>query len=89
MILDVGDYAIPCGADWNGYGRKELLVGYQTASKVALYLNSGSDANPAFTPSVNLQAGGVYFYRNTNTDANPILDTWVHLTPQIWDVTQY
>jgi hypothetical protein len=56
--LDVGTYAIPCAADWNGDGRKDLLVGYQTAGKVALYLNSGSDANPAFTTSANLQAGG-------------------------------
>jgi len=56
--LDVGDYAIPCVADWNGDGRKDLLVGYQTAGKVALYLNSGSDASPVFTTSVNLRAGG-------------------------------
>jgi hypothetical protein len=55
----VGAYAIPCVADWNGDGRTDLLVGYQTASKIALYLNTGSDTNPAFTTSVNLQAGGV------------------------------
>ena len=35
VSLDVGSYAIPCVADWNGDGRKDLLVGYQTASKVA------------------------------------------------------
>jgi hypothetical protein len=58
QALDVGDYAIPCAADWNGDGRKDLLVGYQTAGKVALYLNSGTDSNPLFTTSVNLQAGG-------------------------------
>ena len=57
--LDVGTYAIPCVTDWNGDGRKDLLVGYQTASKIALYLNSGSDASPVFTTSVNLRAGGV------------------------------
>jgi hypothetical protein len=56
--LDVGTYAIPCVADWNGDGRKDLLVGYQTAGKIALYLNTGSAANPVFTTSVNLQAGG-------------------------------
>jgi hypothetical protein len=59
QALDVGTYAIPCVADWNGDGRKDLLVGYQTAGKIALYLNTGSDANPVFTTSVNLQAGGV------------------------------
>src|ERR1035437_4737861 len=62
QALDVGTYAIPCVADWNGDGRKDLLVGYQTAGKVALYLNAGSDANPVFTTSVNLQAGGVDIY---------------------------
>ncbi|MCX6928903.1 MAG: VCBS repeat-containing protein [Verrucomicrobia bacterium] len=56
--LNVGSYAIPCVADWNGDGRKDLLVGYQTASKIVLYLNTGSDASPAFTTSVTLQAGG-------------------------------
>jgi hypothetical protein len=58
-ILDVGDYAIPCAADWNGDGRRDLLVGYQSASKIALFLNVGSDSNPSLTNSVNLQAGGV------------------------------
>ena len=58
-ILDVGDYAIPCAADWNGDGRKDLLVGYQGASKIALFLNIGSDTDPNLTTSVNLQAGGV------------------------------
>jgi hypothetical protein len=35
QALDVGNYAIPCVADWNGDGRKDLLVGYQTAGKIA------------------------------------------------------
>jgi hypothetical protein len=46
-------------ADWNGDGRKDLLVGYQTAGKVALYLNVGTDVSPVFTSYTNLQAGGV------------------------------
>jgi len=58
-LLAPGSYAIPCAADWNGDGRKDLIVGYQTAGKVALYLNAGSDANPVFTSYANLQAGGV------------------------------
>ena len=62
QALDVGTYAIPCVADWNGDGRKDLLVGYQTAGKVALYLNTGSDANPVFATSVNLLAGGADIY---------------------------
>jgi FG-GAP-like repeat len=60
--LAPGSYAIPCVADWNGDGRKDLIVGYQTAGKVALFLNSGTDANPVFTSYANLQAGGVDIY---------------------------
>src|ERR1039457_5312894 len=55
VTLDVGDYAIPCAAEWNGDGRKDLLVGYQAAGKVALYLNTGSEGSPAFTYAGNLQ----------------------------------
>ena len=48
-------FAIPCVTDWNGDGRKDLLVGYQTAGKIALYTNSGTDASPVFTNFANLQ----------------------------------
>lgn len=48
-------FAVPCVADWNRDGRKDLLVGYQLAGKIALYLNSGSDAQPVFTSVSNLQ----------------------------------
>ena len=58
-VLDVGDYAIPCVADWNGDGHKDLIVGYQPAWKVEVHLNCGTDAQPAFTNAFNLQAGGV------------------------------
>jgi hypothetical protein len=54
-----GSYATPCVTDWNGDGRKDLLVGYQPASKIALYVNVGTDADPVFTNYTNLQAGGV------------------------------
>ncbi len=60
--LDVGDQAIPCVADWNGDGLKDLTVGYRYADKVALYLNCGTAQQPAFTNFVNLQAGGADIY---------------------------
>jgi len=60
--LEPGDYAIPCVADWNGDGKKDLIVGYRYADKVALYLNAGSDPSPIFTNYVNLQAGGADIY---------------------------
>jgi FG-GAP-like repeat len=50
-------YAIPCVTDWNGDGKKDLLVGYQPAGKIALYLNLGTDAQPCFTNHTNLKTG--------------------------------
>jgi len=58
--MDLGSYAIPCVADWNGDGRKDLLVGYQSAWKIKFFANQGTDAAPVFGASgPNLQAGGV------------------------------
>jgi hypothetical protein len=56
--LAPGTYAIPCVTGWNGDGRKDLLVGYQTAGRITLYLNVGTDSSPVFTSYANLQAGG-------------------------------
>lgn len=51
-------HAIPCVTDWNGDEKKDLLVGYQTDSKIALYLNIGTDASPVFSTFTNLRAAG-------------------------------
>jgi hypothetical protein len=51
-------YAIPCLADWNRDGRKDLLVGYQSLGKIAIYLNVGTDAQPIFTNWSNLKTNG-------------------------------
>jgi hypothetical protein len=57
--MDLGSYAIPCVADWNGDGKKDLLVGYQSAWKIKFFANQGSDAEPVFAQSApNLQADG-------------------------------
>lgn len=58
LPLDVGDQAIPCVSDWNNDGRKDLIVGYRYDDKLALFLNQGTDANPAFGTFENLQAAG-------------------------------
>jgi hypothetical protein len=56
--LAPGSHAIPCVVDWNGDGRKDLIVGFRTEDKIALYLNCGTDAQPVFTNFTRLQAGG-------------------------------
>jgi hypothetical protein len=57
--LQVAAQAIPCVSDWNGDGLKDLIVGYRYADKVALYVNVGTDAQPTFSTSINIQANGV------------------------------
>jgi hypothetical protein len=61
--IDVGDHAIPWVTDWNGDGTKDLIVGYRYADKVALFLNIGTDAHPAYTGFTHVQAGGVDIYQ--------------------------
>lgn len=56
QLLKVEAQAIPCVCDWDNDGRKDLLVGYRYADKVALFLNQGTDADPAFGTFENLQA---------------------------------
>lgn len=56
--LKVEAQAIPCVCDWDNDGRKDLLVGYRYADKVALFLNQGTDANPTFGTFQNLQSAG-------------------------------
>ncbi len=53
-------YSTPCVADWNGDGRKDLLVGYQATTaggKIALYLNQGNDEAPVFAGFSRLKTG--------------------------------
>ena len=56
--LNVGSYAIPCVTDWNGDGKKDLLIGYQTNSMIRVYTNAGTDAKPVFTTYYDLTADG-------------------------------
>ena len=51
-------YSVPCIADWNEDGKKDLLVGYFILGPVYLYLNSGTNNAPTFTTYTKLQADG-------------------------------
>jgi hypothetical protein len=51
-------YSVPCVADWNGDGKKDLLVGYFYEGWIYLYINSGADNAPVFATEEILKAGG-------------------------------
>lgn len=55
--VEIG-HLVPCVTDWNSDGKKDLIVGQFAGGKIRLYLNSGSDAEPAFKGFECLKAGG-------------------------------
>ncbi len=57
----VGLYSCPVVADWNGDGKKDLIVGANTPGEggYVYYLeNKGTDAAPVFNGAIKLSAGG-------------------------------
>jgi len=64
-VIDGGKVTIghfvPTVVDWNGDGKKDLIVGSFTGNpgNVMLYLNIGTDAEPKFDKGRVLEAGGV------------------------------
>ena len=59
--LKAGDnYSAPCVADWNGDGKKDLIVGSDWENGVYLYINEGSDDEPVFSSCIRMKADGRY-----------------------------
>ena len=56
--LMVSSHAAPEVAYWNNSGKKDLIVGEFTGGKVKLFLNTGSDAAPAFSGGSFIQSSG-------------------------------
>lgn len=55
--LPVG-HLVPWVTDWNGDGKKDLIVGQFQEGRIRLYVNEGTDAEPKFGASRLLEAGG-------------------------------
>ncbi|MDP6634743.1 MAG: hypothetical protein QGG42_07590 [Phycisphaerae bacterium] len=41
-------HLVPAVMDWNGDGKKDLIVGQFSGGRISVYLNKGSDKVPAF-----------------------------------------
>ena len=55
--VDIG-HAAPLVVDWNGDGKKDLLVGQFGEGKLRIYLNAGTDAAPKYEEPTWFEAGG-------------------------------
>jgi hypothetical protein len=51
-------HAAPCVTDWDGDGKKDLLVGQFGGGLLRIYRNEGSDAEPKLAADRTFQAGG-------------------------------
>lgn len=56
--IDVGYYAAPCVADWDGDGLKDLILGQFASGYIRFYKNEGSNASPIFNSFSYLYADG-------------------------------
>jgi hypothetical protein len=66
MDLNVGRRAAPDVFDWNGDGRKDLIVGNMDG-KILIYLNRGTDDSPSFDGFEYLMVGGEAFDAGTRS----------------------
>jgi hypothetical protein len=59
ILLPAASYeAAPEVADWNGDGKKDLLIGEFYYGDVKVFLNSGTDASPSFGGYSHVRASG-------------------------------
>ena len=56
--IDVGYYGSPQMFDWNGDGKKDLVLGQYGSGKIRLYENVGEDSAPVFNGYYFMAAGG-------------------------------
>lgn len=83
-VLDSGSFvlnnsnvrATPIVYDWDGDGRKDLIVGTFTGN-IQIYMNQGNDTNPSFSSYTDLQVGGSVFNLTAGDDrSSPRIVDW-------------
>jgi len=71
--INAGERAAPVADDWDGDGKKDLIIGNMEGN-IVIYLNKGSDSLPAFDSSFLLQVDGKVF--DAGTRSAPRLYDW-------------
>lgn len=61
LDVDVGTYSVPSYVDWNNDGLKDLIIGGGDG-KVRVYLNGGTESEPAFSNFFYAQSNGTDLY---------------------------
>jgi hypothetical protein len=51
-------HLVPTVVDWNGDGKKDLVVGQFGGGEIRLFRNEGTDASPKLGAFARLEAGG-------------------------------
>jgi hypothetical protein len=67
--FDVGSFSSPAMVDWNGDGKKDLVVGNRSG-KIFLFLNIGKNDAPSFSSK------GAGIYINVDSCAAPFIADW-------------
>jgi hypothetical protein len=71
--ISVGERAAPVADDWNGDGKKDLIIGNMDGN-IVIYLNKGTDEVPLFDSPYLLQVDGEFFDAGTRT--SPRIFDW-------------
>jgi len=71
--IKVRSPSAPCLIDWNGDGKRDLLVG-NGGGYLHLFLNQGSNENPSFVPDVMVRAAGKNV--DAGSRASPCVIDW-------------
>lgn len=56
--IDLGNYTAPVMFDWNGDGKKDMVVGQFSQGQIAFFENVGEDSAPVFAGLDYLRADG-------------------------------